>query len=475
MKEKTELKFLSHASATISCGGKTLIMDPWLIGSCYWRSWWNYPPVADDLLANLKVDAIYLTHVHWDHWHGPTLKKMFPKDTLIITHDEPNKRSVNDLKAIGFKNLKTLKHGESFTLGDIRITPYQFGIFLNDSAVVVETPSLNLLNANDCKIAGSSLRQIIKKYGTFDFALRSHSTANDRVCYSVENEVVKFDDTDHYSKAFSLFMNAVKPRFAVPFASNHCHLHKDVISMNDFINDPFKLREFLEHSNALKGSELKIMLSGDSWSSENGFDINGENAKYFINKERHIAEYQKVVQPKLTSYYALENKMLPNERIIEMFEGQINSIPKILRLGFGKFEYKMVLFTKETELAFRVNVKNGVVKKCGFDNESGALVRIPAKIFIDAVMLNMFHHSSISKRIQFKFTNIENMRKYEKFHKLLEYVELEVFPLNIKYLFRLGSSYTRRWRELMVYIKALVLLKRGHAIYEIEEEILKNT
>ena len=59
----TDFKLLSHACATISYGGKTLIMDPWLIGSCYWRSWWNYPPVKDGLINDLNVDAIYITHL----------------------------------------------------------------------------------------------------------------------------------------------------------------------------------------------------------------------------------------------------------------------------------------------------------------------------------------------------------------------------------------------------------------------------
>ena len=220
----TEILFLSHASVLIKTSESSIIIDPWLIGSCYWRSWWNYPPVDRDSVDNLKVDAVYITHVHWDHWHGPSLKSLFSKDTLIITHDEPNKRSVNDLMNIGFKNIKLLKHGETFELGDIKITPYQFGLFLNDSALVIETPNMKLLNANDCKIAGTALRSIINRHGPFDFALRSHSSANDRVCYTLESGDYSFDDKDHYSRSFALFMEAVKPNYAVPFASNHCHL-----------------------------------------------------------------------------------------------------------------------------------------------------------------------------------------------------------------------------------------------------------
>ena len=471
----TDLKFYSHASCMVRTHTTSLIMDPWLIGSCYWRSWWNYPPVKRDAVNNLKVDAIYITHVHWDHWHGPSLKKLFTKDTLIITHDEPNKRSVNDLNDIGFNNIKLLKHGETFELGDIRITPYQFGLFLNDSALVVETPDVKLLNANDCKIAGTALRSIIKRHGPFDFALRSHSSANDRVCYSLESGDYSFDDKDHYSRSFALFMEAVKPKYAVPFASNHCHLHKDVYGMNNLVNDPFKLEEFLTENKLLQDVELKIMLSGDSWSSECGFSINSENRKYFENKEKYIAEYRDAVSDKLNGYYALENRIKPNSRIIEMFEKQISSIPRMLRSRLGDFSYKMVLFNDDGEHHYVVTPKNATIEECESSADLGATVRIPIKIFLDSVAMNMFHHSSISKRNQYIFKTEQRLLQYEQFQDLLEYVELEVFPVRIKYIGNLLKAYVRRWREVIVYVQAFLLKRKGMPIYDVEEEILKRT
>ena len=471
----TEIKFLSHASALVKSPESTLVIDPWLIGSCYWRSWWNYPPVDRNALENRKVDAIYITHVHWDHWHGPSLKKLFSKDTLIITHDEPNKRSVNDLKDIGFKNIKLLKHGETFELGDIKITPYQFGLFLNDSALVVETPEMKLLNANDCKIAGAALRSIIKRHGPFDFALRSHSSANDRVCYTLESGDYSFDDKDHYSRSFALFMEAVKPKYAVPFASNHCHLHKDVYSMNDLVNDPFKLEGYLTENKLLQDVELKIMLSGDSWSSERGFSINRENRKYFENKEKYIAEYRDEVSEKLDRYYTLENRIRPNSRIIEMFEKQISSIPRVLRSRLGDYSYKMVLFNDKGEHYYVVTPKNATVEECESSLDLGGTVRIPIKIFLDSVAMNMFHHSSISKRNQYIFKSEQQLLLYEKFQDLLEYVELEVFPIRLKYVGNLLKAYVRRWREVIVYVQAFLLKRKGMPIYDVEEEILKRT
>ena len=471
----TNLTFLSHASVLVESSESKLLMDPWLIGSCYWRSWWNYPPVDRDSVNDLEVDAIYITHVHWDHWHGPSLKKLFPKDTLIITHDEPNKRSVNDLKDIGFKNIKLLKHGETFVLGDIKIIPYQFGLFLNDSALVVETPEMKLLNANDCKIAGTALRSIIKSHGPFDFALRSHSSANDRVCYTLESGDYSFDDKDHYSRSFALFMDVVKPKYAVPFASNHCHLHKDVYGMNNLVNDPFKLESYLTENKLLEDVELKVMLSGDSWSSESGFSVNIENRKYFENKEKYIAEYRDEVSDKLDSYYALENRIKPNARIIEMFEKQISSIPSIFRSRLGDFSYKMVLFNDDGEHHYVVTPKNATVEEFESSMDLGATVRIPTKIFLDSVALNMFHHSSISKRNQYIFKTEQQLLLYEKFQDLLEYVELEVFPLRIKYIGNLLKAYVRRWREVIVYVQAFLLKRKGMPIYDVEEEILKKT
>jgi UDP-MurNAc hydroxylase len=471
----TSLKFLSHASAIVESKESTLIMDPWLIGSCYWRSWWNYPPVERGSLDKLKVDAIYITHVHWDHWHGPSLKKLFPKDTLIITHDEPNKRSVNDLKDIGFKNIKLLKHGETFELGDIKITPYQFGLFLNDSALVVETPEIKLLNANDCKIAGAALRSIIKRHGPFDFGLRSHSSANDRVCYTLESGDYSFDDKDHYSRSFALFMEAIKPKYAVPFASNHCHLHKDVYGMNNLVNDPFKLEAYLNENKLLQDVELKVMLSGDSWSSESGFDINPENRKYFESKDKYIAEYRNEVSDKLEGYYTLENRIKPNSKIIEMFEKQISSIPRIFRSRLGDFSYKMVLFNDEGEYHYVVTPKNATVEECESSIDLGATVRIPIKIFLDSVAMNMFHHSSISKRNHYIFKTEQQLLRYEKFQDFLEYVELEVFPIRLKYIRNLAKAYVRRWREVIVYVQAFLLKRKGMPIYDVEEEILKRT
>src|ERR1700730_10666548 len=102
--EGMEFEILSHAGLRVEHQGTTLIVDPWLIGSAYWRSWWNYPPVDLERLKALRADFVYLSHNHWDHFHGPSLR-MLGKDVPILIPEDRYSRMRDDLYAMGFKRV----------------------------------------------------------------------------------------------------------------------------------------------------------------------------------------------------------------------------------------------------------------------------------------------------------------------------------------------------------------------------------
>ena len=77
---------VSHACLYIEHEGIKLLIDPWIIGSCYWRSWWNYPEVTKNLIKKIKPTHIYITHLHWDHFHGPPLRKLHKKIPNLKFH-----------------------------------------------------------------------------------------------------------------------------------------------------------------------------------------------------------------------------------------------------------------------------------------------------------------------------------------------------------------------------------------------------
>ena len=111
-----KFQILSHAGLMVEKDGIQLLNDPWIKGSCYWRSWWSYPPVSEELINSLKPNFIYLTHTHWDHFQAVSLR-LFPKNTPIIVPLASNGRILRDLKHLGFDEVIPLRHGESLKLG----------------------------------------------------------------------------------------------------------------------------------------------------------------------------------------------------------------------------------------------------------------------------------------------------------------------------------------------------------------------
>ena len=120
-----------------------------MLGSCYWRSWWNFPEAQIDENELKNVSHVILSHIHWDHWHGITLKK-FLRNCQFLISNTPGDRSYRDLKSIGCNRIKN-KSWSKFLIGDLKVTFYLFGLNLIDTAMVLESNGVKIFNANDSK------------------------------------------------------------------------------------------------------------------------------------------------------------------------------------------------------------------------------------------------------------------------------------------------------------------------------------
>ena len=106
---------------------------------------------------------------------------------------------------------------------------------------------------------------------------------------------------------------------------------------------------------------------------------------------------------------------------------------------------------------------------------AGPEIIMPALIFRDAVLKNMFHHAAISKRCEYLGDNIADLRVVAYWQSQLEKRELiGRAGLDTKYLWRTAVRYLKRIPELRVYIKAFLLLRIfRRPIYHVEELILR--
>lgn len=468
-----EFKILSHACLMVKHEGSSVIIDPWLVGSCYWRSWWNFPQAVFDPSELACVDAVIISHLHWDHWHGPTLRRFF-KGKRVIVPDEPGLRSERDLRSIGFKDVVRVRHGEKFRIGSIDVTMYQFGRYLNDAAIVVEAGGFVLLNANDAKIAGASLNQVIKRHRKVDFAFRSHSSANPRVCFKVVgDDEFKMDDREHYFRSFVSFMDVVQPRFAIPFASNHCHLNDDVLGLNSYISNPLELRDYCNRLEARREWRLQVMLPGSRWSAVQEFALRPEGD--FADVAASLSIYRESMRTTLSRYREVEQKVEVSDdlvnRFLKLFEVKLR--PRKCRGAF----VLAASWPDGRRRSFICDLDVMTVRSVAIDIHPSPglpVFEIPAVVFRDSIRQNMFHHAGISKRCRFLSADKADLARLEAIFSFLESRELGLYPLSWRYLARLLGAYRRRWRELVVYAHALWLLTfRKKPMYLVEESILR--
>ena len=138
----------AHACLEVRSGDFSLLTDPWLHGPAFLGAWIQYPPTTANAAA-LQPDAIWISHEHSDHFHEPTLKH-FDRATPIYVPDFPNRRLVQRLETLGFKNVTAMPFGQAMTIGgDLRLTCYEPASLWNDAILLIETSDWRLLNLND--------------------------------------------------------------------------------------------------------------------------------------------------------------------------------------------------------------------------------------------------------------------------------------------------------------------------------------
>jgi UDP-MurNAc hydroxylase len=438
---------LSHAGLMVESGA-TLVVDPWIVGSCYWRSWWNYPEPPEELVASLVPDAVYLTHLHWDHFHGPSLQK-FHKRTRFVVPKFHNSRMKDDLSWLGFENVHEIQHGETVELSpSMRLTSYQF---LNDSAIVVDFGSSTLLNANDTKVVGGTLRKILREHPNIDFVLRSHSNASG-MPYCVEGfDTSELRPPSDYIEEFRQFSEAVSATFAVPFASNHCFLHPETERFNGLSVSPRMVEQAMERSDV----DCVVMSPGSSWAQTSGFEIREFD---YEDKDAYVASLKTKYSAQLSERLIVDAAArLDVEAFTSFMLRTINDTPRLVRRRIGRVEF---LATGAEERLVEVDFL-----KCSASDQgcvTGAdptVLRIEcnAQILNDCVAVNMFGVWSASKRLRIHVPEGQDTSRAGLLLRVLDMKATGLLPIRANLTRRSLAVRGRRYREAISLARIGVL------------------
>ncbi|MEE3716042.1 MBL fold metallo-hydrolase [Tumidithrix elongata RA019] len=107
------LTWLDSNSWSIELGGQHILLDPWLVGSLMFgnAAWLFKSDRKTPRSIPENIDLILLSQGLEDHAHIPTLKRL---DRQIPVVASPNAAKV--VKELGYTQVTTLAHGETFTL-----------------------------------------------------------------------------------------------------------------------------------------------------------------------------------------------------------------------------------------------------------------------------------------------------------------------------------------------------------------------
>jgi hypothetical protein len=168
---------LGHATLLLrdSDGTPLFFTDPWLTGSCYWRSWWlQHYPDEETLRDLARAPYAYITHEHPDHFHPPSVRKLGPGPTYLCP-ELPQDNMSRHLREQGFSARVIPAYTWFAVAPDVHVL--SLPLYSDDSLLLVSTPTAVLINVNDAK-PGPLLRRTLAQF------LDEHAAGRRRVLLS---------------------------------------------------------------------------------------------------------------------------------------------------------------------------------------------------------------------------------------------------------------------------------------------------
>jgi UDP-MurNAc hydroxylase len=445
---------IGHACLYIETGTERVLVDPWLSGSCYWRSWWHFPPNTEIAPEALEPDYVYLSHHHFDHFHYPSLRRISKRARVLIPRFGVDVMR-HELAQLGFTDVTELPHGAPLTLASgTRLASFQYGP--DDSAFVIERDGIVLADLNDCKIKGRSARQILRTFGSPTVAFKSHSFAQAYPnCYTMADPAdAELMTREDFLETFIDAIRELKPAYAIPFASMVAFLHPESRQCNMYAVRPPEVAAAANQSDVAAHTRTVLMVPGDRWSSTTGFEL--QTNDYYARQDEWIERLAASVEPKIAQEDADEGALtLTFEAFERHFGGCLKALPPLIWLALTRpiaFHVPSDERTPYWTLDFRRRVvRRMTAPPAGY----AAVVHMREGILADAIAKNVVAFVHISMRVRIDLA-AGGVKTDFLFWGLLSLRELGYFPLRRMATPRAARVLWRRRAEAWGFLRSVL-------------------
>jgi CMP-N-acetylneuraminate monooxygenase len=319
----------AHACLEISYEGFTLLTDPWLDGPAFLGSWAQYPPPAASG-ADLRPDAILITHEHSDHFHEPTLR-MFDRQTSVYVPDFPNQRLQRRLSAMGFRNVTAIRFGDPCAVHEgWHITAFEPQSYWNDAFLLIDVAGLRIFNANDAgvnsriahMVAPVDILAVQFSAGASGYPWTwAHFSDDQKVAMSSRACAGKLELIREAARLYGAST-------VLPFASHFTLWHPTHREYARLMK-----RNTLDDVKAsLAGSDVEVidLLPGERWNVGDGTISRMANDRSALFEPERIAAYMgTAIDPATFAAHHPSDDGLTEPELIEYLE-ELNSVPEIV-------------------------------------------------------------------------------------------------------------------------------------------------
>lgn len=225
------VRYLYSACVVIESADARILCDPWFTPGAYDGSWYQYPPLAHPVETIGPVDAIYISHVHPDHYDPAFLRRylaVHPAARLLIGPQKPP-HLANKMRIDGFRP----EIVEALRLGDteLLIVPNQVDDDPKseiDSALAVRAGGQAVVNLNDNAVVPAQVARLrdFCPEGKVGFALLPYSGAGPWPQTFEFPDPARLDAAaerkrQQFLGVFATYLELLDPVKAMPFAGKY--------------------------------------------------------------------------------------------------------------------------------------------------------------------------------------------------------------------------------------------------------------
>jgi L-ascorbate metabolism protein UlaG (beta-lactamase superfamily) len=155
-----DLYCLGHAALVVDTGRTRILFDPWLTGRLD-RFWVRNPGLDDAWRADVTrdLDAIVMSHHHYDHHHYPSLGLLDRGTPVVYPASQTLPRFTGSglghqaipwtLRRLGFERIHPMSVPDRCTIGDVTIRSLPSRVIFPEATYLLETPDGTVLLCGD--------------------------------------------------------------------------------------------------------------------------------------------------------------------------------------------------------------------------------------------------------------------------------------------------------------------------------------